>query len=173
RGEWRGMTGPYDQHLDRNAANYAALTPLSFLERAATVFPGKTAVIHGERAYSYREFSERCCRLASALAKAGVGPGDTVAVLAGNVPATLEAHYGVPMVGAVLNAMNFRLDATTVAFCLAHGEAKVFIVDREFAEVGRKAVALVEPKPIVVEIDDPVASYPEETPHITAVEYED
>ncbi len=167
------MAGMYDQHLDRNAANHAALTPLSFLERAAAVFPDKTAVIHGERAYSYRAFNERCCRLASALGKAGVGPGDTVAVLAGNVPATLEAHYGVPMLGAVLNAMNFRLDAATVAFCLAHGEAKVFIVDREFGEVGRKAVLQVERKPIVVEIDDPVASYPEGTPHITSVEYED
>jgi len=163
----------YDEHLDKNAANHAPLTPLGFLERAAAVHPGKTAVIHGERAFSYREFDERCRRLASALAKAGVGPGDTVSLLAPNVPATLEAHYGVPMLGAVLNAMNFRQDAGTVAFCLAHGEAKVFIVDREFAEVGRKAVAQVERKPIVVEIDDPVASYSEDTPHLTSVEYED
>jgi len=167
------MGGMYDEHLDRNAANHAPLTPLGFLERAAAVFPDKTAVIHGERAYGYREFNERCCRLASALAKAGVGPGDTVAVLAGNVPATLEAHYGVPMLGAVLNAMNFRLDAATVAFCLAHGEAKVFIVDREFAEVGRKAVLQVERKPIVVEIDDPAGEYPTGTPHASAIEYED
>jgi len=163
----------YDEHLDKNAANHAPLTPLGFLERAAAVHPGKTAVIHGERAFSYREFDERCRRLASALAKAGVGPGDTVSLLAPNVPATLEAHYGVPMLGAVLNAMNFRQDAGTVAFCLAHGEAKVFIVDREFAEVGRKAVAQVERKPIVVEIDDPMASYSEDTPHLTSVEYED
>ena len=91
------MGGIYDEHLDKNAANHAPLTPLGFLERAAAVHPGKTAVIHGERAYSYREFDERCRRLASALAKAGVGLGDTVSVLAGNVPATLEAHYGVPM----------------------------------------------------------------------------
>ena len=167
------MGGIYEQHLDKNPANYAPLTPLGFLERAAAVFPNKTAVIHGERAYSYREFDERCRRLASALTKAGVGPGDTVAVLAGNVPATLEAHYGVPMLGAVLNAMNFRLDAPTVAFCLAHGEAKVFLADREFAEVARKAVLQLERKPIVVEIDDPVAAYPEGTPHITSVEYED
>src|SRR5215470_15462137 len=163
----------YQQHLEKNAANYAPLTPLGFLERAASVFPDKTAVIHGERAYSYREFDERCRRLAGALAKAGVGPGDTVAVLAGSVSATLEAHYGVPMLGAVLNAMNFRQDAATVAFCLAHGEAKVFIVDREFAEVGRKAAQQVEHKPIVVEIDDPAASYPEGTPHLSSVEYED
>src|SRR5262245_53744089 len=140
-GSGAAMGGIYDQDLEKNPANYAPLTPLGFLERAAAVFPNKTAVIHGDRAYSYREFDERCRRLASALAKAGVGPGDTVAVLAGNVPATLEAHYGVPMLGAVLNAMNFRLDAATVAFCIAHGEAKVFIVDREFAdEIGRAHV---------------------------------
>jgi fatty-acyl-CoA synthase len=167
------MPGIYDQHLDKNPANYAPLTPLAFLERAAAVFPAKTAVIHGDRAYSYREFAERCRRLGSALGKAGVGLGDTVAVLAGNIPATLEAHYGVPMIGAVLNAMNIRLDAATVAFCLAHADAKVFIVDREFAEVARKAIAQLERKPIVVEIDDPVAEYAEGTPHLTSVEYED
>jgi 3-(methylthio)propionyl---CoA ligase len=164
--------GIYEQNLDRNAANYAPLTPLSFLDRAAAVFPDKAAVIHGEQVYSYREFRARCCRLASALIKAGVGPGDTVAVLAGNIPATLEAHYGVPMVGAVLNAMNFRLDAGTIGFCLAHGEAKVFIVDREFAEVARKALAQVERKPIVIEIDDPVAGYPADTPQLSSIEYE-
>jgi fatty-acyl-CoA synthase len=167
------MPGIYEQHLDKNQANYAPLTPLTFLDRAAAVFPAKPAVIHGDRTYSYREFGERCRRLASALGKAGVGLGDTVAVLAGNIPATLEAHYGVPMIGAVLNAMNIRLDAATVGFCLAHGNAKVFIVDREFAEVARKAVAQLERKPIVVEIDDPVAEYPEGTPHLTSVEYED
>src|SRR5262249_33501374 len=144
RGERRGMAAHiYDQHLDKNAANYAPLTPLAFLDRAAAVYPRKAAVIHGNRTYSYREFDERCRRLAGALVKAGVGPGDTVAVLAPNIPATLEAHYGVPMLGAVLNAMNIRLDAGTIGFCLAHGEAKVFIVDREFAEVARKAVTQV------------------------------
>jgi fatty-acyl-CoA synthase len=167
------MSSIYDRDLEKNAANHAPLTPLTFLDRAAAVFPDKTAVIHGERRYSYRAFDERCRRLASALGKAGVRAGDTVAVLAGNIPATLEAHYGVPMVGAVLNAMNFRLDAGTVGFCLAHGNAKVFIVDREFAEVARKAVAGLERKPILVEIDDPVAEYPAGTPHLTAVEYED
>ena len=167
------MPGIYDQHLDKNPANYAPLTPLTFLDRAAAVFPAKPAVIHGDRTYSYREFGERCRRLASALGKAGVGPGDTVAVLAGNIPATLEAHYGVPMIGAVLNAMNIRLDAGTVGFCLAHGNAKVFIVDREFAEVAGKAVAQLERKPILVEVDDPVAEYPEGTLHLTSVEYED
>src|SRR5262249_42571573 len=146
---------------------------LTFLDRAAAVYPRKAAVIHGDRTYSYREFDERCRRLAGALVKAGIGPGDTVALLAPNIPATLEAHYGVPMLGAVLNAMNIRLDAATIGFCLAHGEAKVFIVDREFAEVARKAVAQVERKPIVVAIDDPVARYPAGTPDLGAIEYED
>ena len=167
------MAGIYDQHLDKNAANHAPLTPLTFLERAAAVFPDKTAVIHGERAYGYREFDERCRRLASALTKAGVGPGDTVAVLAGNVPATLEAHYGVPMAGAVLNAMNIRLDAGTIGFCLGHGDARVFIVDREFGEVAQKAVAQLERKPILVEVDDPFGDYPTGTPHVSTIEYED
>jgi fatty-acyl-CoA synthase len=167
------MAGIYDQQLDKNAANYVPLTPLTFLERAAAVFPDKTAVIHGERHYDYRAFAARCRRLASALGKAGVGPGDTVAVLAGNIPATLEAHYGVPMIGGVLNAMNIRLDAGTIGFCLAHGEAKVFIVDREFAEIAQKALAQLERKPIVVEVDDPVGQYLADTAHVSAIEYED
>ncbi len=162
----------FEQHLGKNAANHAPLTPLSFLDRAASVHPDKPAVIHGGRSYSYREFRARCCRLASSLAKAGVRPGDTVAVLAGNIPPTLEAHYGVPMLGAVLNAQNIRLDAATVAFCLAHADAKLFIVDREFADVGLKALAQVERKPIVVEIDDPVGGYAEDTPHASGIEYE-
>ncbi|MGH6930887.1 MAG: acyl-CoA synthetase [Dongiaceae bacterium] len=164
--------GIYDQDLGQNVANYAPLTPLTFLDRAAFVYADKPAVIHGDRTYSYREFRERCCRLASSLQKAGVGLGDTVAVLAGNVPATLEAHYGVPMLGAVLNAMNYRLDAATVAFCLTHGDAKVFIVDREFAAVGRKAIDQLQRKPIVIEIDDPIADYPADTPHASGIEYE-
>jgi fatty-acyl-CoA synthase len=165
-------TGIYDENLGRNVANYAPLTPLTFLTRAAQVHPNKPAVIHGDTVITYGEFHERCCRLAGALAKAGVGKGDTVAVLAGNVPATLEAHYGVPMLGAVLNAMNFRLDAATVAFCLAHGEAKVFIVDREFAETAQKALQQVERKPVVVEIDDGTANYAPGTPHVSGIEYE-
>ena len=138
----------YDRDLDKCAANYVPLTPLSFLERAAAVYPDKTAVIHGERRYSYREFRERCHRLASALAKAGVGVGDTVAVLSPNIPATLEAHYGVPLAGAVLNAQNTRLDAATVAFCLNHAEAKVFIVEREWAPVALDALVKLDRKPI-------------------------
>ncbi len=123
---------PFRSGLDRNAANFAPLTPVSFLERAGAVYPGKTAVIHGELAYSYREFGERVRRLASVLAARGIGRGDTVAIIAPNVPALLEAHYAVPGLGAVLNALNYRLDAATIAFCLEHGEAKVLIADRGF-----------------------------------------
>lgn len=150
--------GIFDRHLDRTPANHAPLTPLSFLERAASVYPDKAAVIHGDRTFSYRIFRERCRRLASSLAGCGVGPGDTVAVLAGNIPATLEAHYGVPMLGAVLNALNIRLDARTVAFCLAHGEAKVLIVDREFTGLAAQALARLERPPVVIDVEDPEAT---------------
>src|SRR5215212_9830850 len=133
------MTG-----LDRNPANYAPLTPVAFLERAAEVYPGKTAVIHADRSYTYREFDQRVRRLASVLAARGVGRGDTVAVMAPNVPALLEVHYAVPGIGAVLNALNYRLDAATIAFCLEHGNAKVLITDRDFAPVVKAALAKVE-----------------------------
>src|SRR5881398_2752926 len=119
--------------MERNPANYAPLTPVSFLRRAADVYPNKTAVIHGDRRYTYREFHERCRRLASVLSARGVGRGDTVAVMAPNVPALLEAHYAVPGIGAMLNALNYRLDAATIAFCLEHGEARVLLCDGEFA----------------------------------------
>lgn len=150
------MTNPYERDLDRNAANFAALTPLGFLERAATVYPEKTAVIHGVQRYTYREFIARCRRLASALQGHGVGIGDTVSVLAPNVPALLEAHYGVAMAGGVLNALNYRLDAASVAFILGHGEAKVLIADREFSHIVKPALDLVEKRPLVVDIDDPL-----------------
>ncbi|MGO8865615.1 MAG: acyl-CoA synthetase [Alphaproteobacteria bacterium] len=147
---------PYERGLERNRANFAALTPLSFIERAAAVFPDKTAVIHGARRYSYREFLARCRRLASALAGRGVRPGDTVAVMAPNVPAMLEAHYGVAMAGAVLNALNYRLDAASIAFILGHGEAKVLIADREFSATVKPALARAEQHPLVIDIDDPL-----------------
>src|SRR5438132_6774427 len=126
--------------MDRNRANYAPLTPVSFLRRSADVYPDKVAVIHGDRAFTYREFAERCRRFASVLAARGVGRGDTVAVMAPNVPALLEAHYAVPGIGAVLNALNYRLDAATIAFCLEHGQAKVLVTDREFAPVVGEAL---------------------------------
>jgi fatty-acyl-CoA synthase len=155
--EAAGKPGIYDLDLDRNPANSAPLTPVSFLRRAAAVYPDKTAVIHGERRISYREFHERACRLASALAARGVGRGDTVALMAPNVPAMLEAHYGVPMLGAVLNALNIRLDAGSIGFILEHGEAKVLITDKEFSEVIAPALAQLETPPLVIDIDDPLA----------------
>jgi len=115
---------PFATGLDRNRANYVPLSPVQFLERSALVYPNKIAVRHGDVAYSYREFDARCRRLASALAQHGIGRGDTVAVMAPNIPALLEAHYAVPALGAILNALNFRLDARTIAFCLEHGNAK-------------------------------------------------
>ena len=150
-----GPANPYERDLDRRAANHAPLTPLTFLRRAAAVYPDKTAVIHGERRFSYREFDGRCRRLASALAARGIGRGDCVAIMAANIPAMLEAHYGVPLLGAVLNAINYRLDAPTVRFVLEHGEAKVLLADREFAETIGQALAGMDAPPLVVGIDDP------------------
>ncbi len=143
--------GQYDApHLARNPANFTALTPLSFLARAAAVYPDKPAVVHGALRHTYRELYDRCRRLADALRRRGIEGGDTVAVLAPNVPALLEAHYGVPMAGAVLNALNYRLDARSIAFILAHGEAKLLIADREFAPTVAPALAeLGRPLPLV------------------------
>jgi fatty-acyl-CoA synthase len=146
---------PYDApHLARNPANFAALTPLDFLARAAAVYPDKLAVIDGERRFTWREFGARCHRFASALNRRGVGAGDTVAVMAPNVPAQLEAHYAVPMTGAVLNALNYRLDAASIAFILDHGKAKLLVADREFAPTVREALARLGRKLPVVEIAD-------------------
>src|SRR5438270_752898 len=158
----------YDaRHLARNPANFTALTPLGFLARAAVVYPDKLAVIDGARRFTYREFYERCRRFADALRRRGIGPGDTVAVLAPNVPALLEAHYGVPMAGAVLNALNYRLDARSIAFILGHGAAKLLIVDREFAPLASDAVCELGRDIAVVEIDDGA------TPSALGGEYED
>src|SRR5579875_2781376 len=144
----------FERDLGRNPANFAALTPLSFLDRAAAVHPDKPAVVHGSRHYTYATFLARCRRLASALAGRGVGPGDTVAVMAPNVPALLEAHYGVPMAGAVLNALNYRLDPRSIAFLLRHSEAKLLIADRGFAPTVRAALAELGAALPLVEIDD-------------------
>ncbi|WP_245898081.1 acyl-CoA synthetase [Phreatobacter cathodiphilus] len=161
----------YDRDLDKNPANYQPLTPLSFLERSARVFPDHPAIVHGRIRRSYRDFYARSRRLASALAKAGVGKNDTVAVICANTPAMLEAHYGVPMCGGVLNTLNTRLDAPIIAFSLDHGEAKVFIVDREFSKLAKEALALAKVKPLVVDYDDPEYDGPGE--RIGSVEYED
>ena len=148
------MPGGHAPDLGRNAANHAPLSPVGFLRRAADTWPGRIAVRHGETAFTYAQFAARCRRLASALARRGVGPGDTVAILAPNVPAMLEAHYAVPGLGAVLNALNYRLDARTIAFCLGHGGAKVLIADREFSAVVEQALQLCTSRPLVVDIDD-------------------
>ncbi|MFG1411214.1 acyl-CoA synthetase [Xanthobacter sp. VTT E-85241] len=165
------MVSIYDRDLDRTPANFQPLTPLGFLERAACVFPEHTAIIHGTLRRNYRDFYARARRLASALEKRGVGPNDTVAVMLPNVPAMLEAHYGVPMCGAVLNALNTRLDAAILAFTLEHGEAKVLITDREFSPVIKAALALSTNKPIVIDYDDP--EFTGAGARIGELEYED
>jgi len=151
------MTNPYEIGLDRNAANFVPLTPISFLERAASVYPQRTSVIHGNRRYDWAETYARCKRLASALRRRGIGRGDTVALMAPNIPEAMEAHFGVPMAGAVLNALNIRLDAETIAFILTHGQATVLITDREFSPVISAALARLEKRPLVIDIDDALA----------------
>jgi fatty-acyl-CoA synthase len=146
---------PYDTDLDRNPANYQPLTPLGFLERAASAFPDRTAIIHGALRRSYADFYARSRRLASALAKRGIKRGDTVSVMLANTPAMLECHYGVPMCQAVLNTLNTRLDAAIIAFSLDHAETKVLITDREFSKVVKEALALAKVKPLIVDYDDP------------------
>jgi len=156
--------------LVKNGANHVPLSPVTFLERSATIWPTRVAVRHGSLAYTYREFDARCRRLASALAQRGIGRGDTVAVMAANTPALLEAHYAVPALGAILNALNTRLDARTIAFCLDHGEARVLLADPEFVPTIRAALALTRRKPLVVDIDDPEAP---EAERLGQIAYED
>ncbi|WP_262296622.1 acyl-CoA synthetase [Microvirga sesbaniae] len=161
----------YDTNLDKNQANYQPLTPLSFLERAAVVHPDRTALVHGPLTRSYRDFYARSRRLASALARRGIGRGDTVSVMLPNTPAMLECHYGVPMAGAVLNTLNTRLDAKVIAFCLEHSEAKVLITDREFSATIRAALELTSATPLVIDYDDPEFTGPGE--RLGSTEYEE
>ena len=142
------MSTPYDTDLDRNAANFQPLTPLSFLARAAEVYPDTPAIIHGGLSRNYREFYARAKRLASALSRRGVKRGDTVSVMLANTPAMIEAHYGVPMTGAVLNTLNTRLDAAILGFTLDHAETKVLIVDREHSKVMKDALARAKVKTV-------------------------
>src|ERR1700733_14830717 len=145
--ELRPMSlSPYDQDLDRNPANFQPLTPLTFLERSAAVFPDRLAIVHGALRRHYRGFLARAKPLAPALAKRGFGRSDTIAAMLPNTPAMLECHYGVPMCGAVLNALNTRLDAASIAFMLDHGEAKALIVDREFSATIAQALTRIERK---------------------------
>jgi len=161
----------FDLDLDRNPANFQPLTPLTFLERAAGVFPERTAIIHGSLRRNYAEFYARCRRLASALAAHGITRGDTVAVMLSNTPPMLECHYGVPMTGAVLNSLNTRLDPAIIAFILDHGDAKVLITDREFSTTIRAALDLAKVKPLVIDYDDP--EYTGDGARLGAIEYEE
>jgi len=162
---------PYDVDLDRNPANFQPLTPLGFLERAASVFPRHTAIVHGRLARTYADFYARARRLASALEKRGIGRGDTVSAMLANTPAMLEAHYGVPMCKAVLNTLNTRLDAAIIAFSLDHAGTKVLITDREYSKIVREALALAKVKPFVIDYDDPEYSGSGEM--LGEIEYED
>jgi fatty-acyl-CoA synthase len=165
------MSTPYDTNLDRNAANFQPLTPLSFLARAAEVYPETTAIIHGGLSRNYRDFYARAKRLASALARRGIERGDTVSVMLANTPAMIEAHYGVPMTGAVLNTLNTRLDAAILGFTLDHAETKVLIVDREHSKVMKDALARAKVKPLVIDYDD--SEFGGAGERISSLEYED
>jgi fatty-acyl-CoA synthase len=165
------MTNPYDVDLDRNPANFQPLTPLNFLERAAAVYPAHTAIIHGPLRRTYAAFYARTRQLASALAQHGIKRGDTVSVMLANTPAMLEAHYGVPMTQGVLNTLNTRLDAATIAFSLDHAETKVLIVDREFSKTAKDALAFAKVRPLIIDYDDPEYSGAGE--RLGEIEYED
>src|SRR5206468_4973837 len=148
------MGNPYETDLDRNPANYETLTPLLFIEWSAYVYPERTSVIHGGRRFTWAETYARSRRLASALANRGVGLGDTVALMAANTPEMYEAHFGVPMTGAVLNTLNTRLDAEAIGFMLGHGGGRVGITGREFSSTMSGALAKLENRAVVVDIDD-------------------
>jgi len=167
---------PYETDLDRNQANHQPLTPLTYLERAAKVFPDHPAIIHGSARTSYAEFWRRSLKLAAALAARGIGKGDTVSVMLSNTPPMLEAHFGVPMVKAVLHSLNTRLDAAIIAFQLDHADSKILIVDREFAGVVAEALKLTSVKPFIIDYDDP--EYPDDAPYpkaerIGRIDYEE
>ncbi len=164
------MSNPYASGLAKNAANYTPLTPLSFIERSAYVYPERCAVIHGRRRYTWKESYARSRRLASALKSRGLGEGDTVAVMLNNTPEMFECHFGVPMSGAVLNTLNTRLDAESIAFMLNHGEASALIVDREYSAMVKQALALLQREILVIGVDDPEYAGPGE--RLGSIEYE-
>jgi fatty-acyl-CoA synthase len=165
-----GRSNPYEVDLDRNPANHAPLTPLTFIDWSAAVYPARTAVIHGRRRYTWLETYSRARRLASSLARRGIGVGDTVAAMLANTPEMYECHFGVPMAGAVLNALNTRLDAQAIAFMLQHGGASVLITDREFSGTITKALESLENRPFVIDVDDPEYDGPGE--RLGATDYE-
>ncbi len=160
----------YDRDLPKTPANFQPLTPLTFLQRSAEVFPDHVAIIHGSQRTNYRDFYARARRLASALAQRGIGRGDTVSVMLANTPPMLEAHYGVPMTGAVLHAINTRLDAAVIAFMFDHAETKVLITDTEFSPVIKEALAQAKVSPLVIDYDDP--EFPQEGERLGEMEYE-
>jgi len=151
------MPSPYSLGLDKTPANYVPLSPLTFLERAAAVFPNRTSLVHGDQRYTWAETYARCRRLASALVQCGVGKGDTVSIMGFNTPQMYEAHFGVPMTGAVLHSINTRLDAATIRFMLQHSEAKVLLTDTEASKTIAEALAGLENPPLVIDIDDPLS----------------
>ncbi|GAB2662519.1 acyl-CoA synthetase [Vibrio panuliri] len=161
----------YHIGLEKTPANYESLSPLSFLERAAAVYPTYTATVHGDIHKTWRETEVRCRKLASALQKQGIGEGDTVSVIAPNLPELFEMHFGVPMSGAVLNAINTRLDADAIAFIFQHAESKVVIVDKEFTEVVKKALKMIAHRPLVIAIDDPLYTEGELISELTYEEF--
>ena len=160
----------YDTDLDKNAANYTELSPITFLERAAAVYPERTALVYNERSLNWGQVYRRCRQFASALQKHGVGKNDTVALMLPNVPAMYEAHFAVPMAGAVINGLNYRLDTEAIAFMLQHGQAKVLLTDREFSAVIKPALEKLENKPLVIDVEDSSCTSGE---FLGSVEYED
>ncbi|MEO1204920.1 MAG: acyl-CoA synthetase [Pseudomonadota bacterium] len=164
------MINPFETNLDRNPANHQSLTPLTLIERAARVYPDHIAVIHGKQRLTHGQLFTRARQLASKLAAKFIGPGDTVSVMLSNTPPMLEAHYGVPMTGAVLHSINTRLDAQIIAFQLDHAETKVLIVDREFADVTREALRLAKVKPFLIDYNDP--EFPQQPEPISYEDYD-
>ena len=161
----------YDKNLDKNNANYVPLSPLSFLERTKDIYPNYEAIVYESRSYTWSEVYNRCVKFASALEKIGIKTGDTVSIMAFNTPEIFEAHYSIPMVGAVINAINTRLDPKTINYILEHSDAKALIVDRQFHTVITKALESVKTKITIIDIDDKDANIPD-SKKIGEYEYE-
>ena len=157
------MTDMYNTNLDKNHANFTPLSPLSFLQRSAEVYPNRLSIVHGSKKYTWSDTFKRSKQLASALTKKGVGKGDTVAVLCFNTPEIYEAHYGIPMIGAIINTINIRLDVDTISYILEHGEAKVVITDNELSPTIKEVLNKIKTKPLVIDIDDELANHHEGT----------
>ena len=168
------MAHMYDTNLDKNDANFTPLSPLSFLIRAAEVYPNRTSIIHGKKQFTWSETYKRSKQLASALSKRGIGKGDTVAVLCFNTPEIYETHFGVPMIGAVLNTINIRLDVDTISYILEHGEAKALITDNELSPTIKHVLDKIKNKILVIDIDDELANHPEGAgENLGEINYED